>query len=481
VVTLSLSVPRAAHKPIATLITHRAQRRVEIWFDTPAHTLTKAGLSLSTRKQGRAWRLRLQTQNAELEVPLPSPEPVLAALGPEWSQTLGALVGDIPLAPLFTADLKRNVAAQDDLTLTLLTGRLTAGTNKCPISELVIEGPEPSAAKRALALAIAHGLLLEPASLPARGARLATATPPPVVRAGPGLTGQPSLDDAVVLLIRSCLTQFTSNWPAFFTGDAVNAIHQMRVAMRRLRSVLGLFARVLPAPEFAGFRGQAKSIATTMGEARNWDVFTALIKSGPGVQFGQDHGFITLFAQCAERRAQGYQHVHDLLTSPHPTQFVLALEEFLARRAWRGALTPDSLPSLAAPATEFATHQLTRLHRKVRKRGRHLRHLPMEDKHQLRIELKKLRYAADLFGGLYEPKSRVRAYTEAASALQEELGHLNDLATAQHLLAKLDHSAPAPAFASGIVTGWCAHAALAIDKPLLKRWKDFLSTKPFAG
>jgi CHAD domain-containing protein len=478
---LRLVVPRAAQKSWAARLAARGQNRLETWFDTPERALSRAGLTLSTLRRGRSWRLRLQTPTALLEVPSPAAIPVPAALGPEWAESLTALMGDARLEPQFTAALKRVTTSQGGVSLTLETGTLTTQTAKLPVSALVIEGPEAQAAKTALALAAEHGLPLDPEPLPQRGARLVTDAPPPVVRAGPGLSGHPSLDDAIILLVRSCLTQFTANWQVFFTGDTVNAIHQMRVAMRRLRSVLGLFARALPAPEFAGFRAEAKHIAATMGEARNWDVFTSLVKAGPGQMFGAEPGFAELYAQCAAQRAQGYQAVSDLLASPRPTLFVLALEEFLARRGWRGTLTPEALPSLAAPATGFATLQLTRLHRKVRKRGRHLRHLPAPARHLLRIELKKLRYAADLFGGLYEPKSRVRVYAEAAANLQEALGTLNDLATAQTLLARLDQSSPQTAHAAGIVTGWCAHAALAADRPLLKRWKEFLATKPFAG
>ncbi len=478
---LRLAVPRAAQKPLAAQLAARGQKRVETWFDTPERALGRAGLRLSIVRRVRGWRLRLQTPTALLEVPAPSAVPLPAALGPEWAESLGALIAETPLEPQFTAELKRVTAGQVGVSVTLETGTLATETAKLPVSALVVEGPEALAAKTALALAAEHDLRLDPEPLPARGTRLVTDAPPPVMRAGPGLSGHPSLDDAVILLLRACLTQFTANWQAFFTGDAVNAIHQMRVAMRRLRSVLGLFARHLPAPEFAGFRAEAKHIAATMGEARNWDVFTALLKSGPGQIFGAEPGFAELYAQCAEQRAQGYQAVEALLTSQGPTLFVLALEEFLARRGWRGALPPESLPSLAAPATGFATLQLTRLHRKVRKRGKHLRHLPAAARHLLRIELKKLRYATDLFGGLYEPKSRVRAYAEAAAALQEELGTLNDLATAQTLLARLGQSSLPAARAAGIVTGWCAHAALAADRPLLKRWQDFLAAKPFAG
>jgi CHAD domain-containing protein len=261
----------------------------------------------------------------------------------------------------------------------------------------------------------------------------------------------------------------------------VEAVHQMRVAMRRLRSVLGLFNRAFSAPDFCTFRDEAKRIANLMGEARNWDVFTALLQSGPLTAFPHEPGFVSILNQCADYRAAGYAAVRELLGNPTTTIFLLQTEIFLARHGWRNGLAVEALADLTAPAQNFAAANLTRLHRKVRKAGRHLTRIGAHERHLTRIELKKLRYAADLFGGLFDGRHKIRKHNRAAAELQEELGLLNDLATAQELLARLDGSTPDKARAIGIVLGWCAHAASANDKQLAKRWKNFTETKPFTG
>ena len=255
----------------------------------------------------------------------------------------------------------------------------------------------------------------------------------------------------------------------------------MRVAMRRLRSVLGLFNRAFTAPEFTSFRNEAKRIATLMGEARNWDVFTALLQAGPLQAFPHEPGFAAMLEQCAAFRATGYEAVRELLADPATTCFLLKAELFLARHGWRNGLPVEALADLTAPAQNFAATNLTRLHRKVRKRGKHLMRIGAYERHLTRIELKKLRYAADLFGGLFEGRGKIRSYNRIAAELQEELGLLNDLATAQELLARLDGTTPDKARAIGIVLGWCAQAASADDKQLAKRWKSFTETRPFTG
>jgi CHAD domain-containing protein len=301
------------------------------------------------------------------------------------------------------------------------------------------------------------------------------------VKAGPGLAAETCLDDAVAALTDSCLSQFTANWQVFAQGTEVEAVHQMRVAMRRLRSVLGLFNRSFAAPEFSDFRADAKRIANLMGEARNWDVFIALLHAGPLQAFPHEPGFAAMLGQCADFRAEGYHAVRNLLADPVTTAFLLRAALFLARHGWRNGLPVEALADLSGPAQNFAAANLLRLHRKVRKRGKNLLRLGAHERHLTRIELKKLRYAADLFGGLFEGKAKVRSYNRVAAALQEELGQLNDLATAHELLARLDGGTPDRARAIGIVLGWCAQSAQADDRVLGKRWKEFCETKPFAS
>jgi CHAD domain-containing protein len=300
-----------------------------------------------------------------------------------------------------------------------------------------------------------------------------------VRKGAPGLNGQPCLDEAVEQIIHACLEQFRANMPVFFEGDEVGAVHQMRVAMRRLRSALGLFNRALPAPEFLTLREEAKRIAAAMGDARNWDVFIAMLRNGPASAFPDEVGFAGLEAQCAAHREGGYRKVRKLLEDPATTRFLLTAEAFVARRGWRSGLPAELLPRLAQPAREFGAECLERLHRKVRKGGKHLAQLPAHERHMVRIELKKLRYAAEFFGNLFEARGRVRQFNRAAAALQEELGKLNDMATAEHLATRLEGGTPEALQALGIVLGWTAHAALGDPRSLTATWKEFQDAKLF--
>lgn len=456
-----------------------ARSHIETWYDTPDLALLRHGfeLSLTRARHGHAQTLRHGGTCVTTQLTEALPDP--AAFGPGWAEPLAGLLTGAPLTPAFATQTKHLTRHAGPVALRFESGFIQTSTEKLPIREMVLTGPPADLYQLALALAERHALILQPASLVQRGIWATGAMRPAAVKAGPGLTGSICLNDAIAALTQSCLTQFTANWPVFALGTETEAVHQMRVAMRRLRSALGLFNRAFATPDFAAFRDEAKRIAGIMGEARNWDVFTALLQTGPAAAFPHEPGFAPLFKQCAALRATGYAAVRALLADPATSTFLLSLELFLTRHGWRNGLAADGLASLGAPAQDFAAGNLTRLHRKLRKHGRHLARAGMAEKHRARIELKKLRYTAELFGGLFEGRGKIRGYTRAAAALQEELGLLNDLATAQTLLARLNGSPPALARAIGIAHGWCAHAANADTKELHRLWKHFMESKPF--
>ena len=160
------------------------------------------------------------------------------------------------------------------------------------------------------------------------------------------------------------------------------------------------------------------------------------------------------------------------------TRFLLSAEAFIARRGWRGWLPAETLPRLAEPAKALGAESLERLYRKLRKRGKHLARLSAHERHSVRIDLKKLRYAAEFFGELFEPRQRVRAFNHAAAALQDVLGTLNDMTTAEDLAGRLCGDSPEAAKALGIVLGWTAHAARGEPRAIAAAWKEFRDTKP---
>jgi CHAD domain-containing protein len=123
---------------------------------------------------------------------------------------------------------------------------------------------------------------------------------------------------------------------------------------------------------------------------------------------------------------------------------------------------------------------LERRYDQVRKKGRKLGGLPPRELHRLRIAIKKFRYAADFFAGLYEAGTARQALRRLAR-VQEVLGAMNDAATAASLVAEGFDGARGRRVleAKGILLGWSRGRAATLRRELDGAWKEFRATERF--
>jgi CHAD domain-containing protein len=136
-------------------------------------------------------------------------------------------------------------------------------------------------------------------------------------------------------------------------------------------------------------------------------------------------------------------------------------------------------PSGAAPdgrADAFAAVLLSRRHRMLAQCATTLASGSQEERHELRIAAKRLRYLAEFFSPLFSRK-RGKAYLKALEALQDVLGRLNDAATALRI-ANESGGSDADA-ATGAVRGWVAAQAAALEPEVESAWRRFARAKPF--
>jgi len=116
---------------------------------------------------------------------------------------------------------------------------------------------------------------------------------------------------------------------------------------------------------------------------------------------------------------------------------------------------------------------LTKIERRVKKRGAKLKELHDIGRHQLRIDLKRLRYLTDFFAPIYEKKA-IKEYIKHISELQEYLGAHNDIVNGELLLQHISNNlSQSSQFIAGKIIGWHSHANLKTTKRLFKRWKKF--------
>lgn len=437
-----------ARAPELALDKARARRLAATYHDTAEGDLRRAGVTLRVRDDGRR---RVQTVKAEgagaaglfvrpeWEREVADAAPVVdAAAGP-----VAALVGDRPLLPRFATDVRRRArrieweGARIDVALD--TGEVRAGDVAEPIAELeleLVDGPVPALFALARALDRTVPLRLGVRAKSERGHRLADGAVEAASKAGPvAVDRDGDAATAFSAVAAACLRQFRLNEARLLDGDQAAApLHQARVALRRLRTALSLFRPLLAGdPRLGRFAAELRELAGLLGRVRDVDVLLA----------GGDEA---LRPRLAEARAARFAAVRARLEASATRRLMLDLAEWLAVGEWR--VRPADPEAAREEAVPFAAALLDRRRRRLKRRGRGLAGLDDEARHRVRIEAKKLRYAAEFFGGLWTGKKarrRAAAFADAIEALQDELGRLNDLAHAPAVLAELGLPAAAPA------------------------------------
>jgi CHAD domain-containing protein len=184
--------------------------------------------------------------------------------------------------------------------------------------------------------------------------------------------------------------------------------------------------------------------------------------------------------RTAERREDAGRAARDALAAPRSIALLLDLVAVFYRTPWLALDDQGAAELRATPVQAFAAQLLARRHRKVIKLGRSRDHGDAAALHRLRIEIKKLRYAAEFFSSLWNRKA-VRAYTAGLTALQGVLGSVNDAATAERLCDTLRESGQEPAWAEalGLLRGWAAASARGQLERFDEAWKAFRRSEPF--
>jgi triphosphatase len=470
----------------------RAQMLRSQYFDTPGFDLWRRGVVLRVRRRGRS---HLQTVKAdgrgdrallrhEWETVLPDGSPRIEALPEAVGRALLADVDTGHLAPRLVTNVRRELRlvkmADAVVEVAIDTGTIEAGGRREAIAEIEFELKEGHVAalyELALACLDSVPLRLGLRSKADRGFDLLVGEPPMPESFGRITLGAAvSTDMAFAAMLRRCQSHLLAALPAALDGRHPEGVHQARVALRRLRAVLWLIARIAPSAALQLLRDEAKRLAGAFGPARDRDV---LIGHLDDIPFPAAGAAATRRA-LEEEREDAYRTVRTLLDDPETTRFVLTLGRWTERHGWRIDVDSTDLAVLAGPVQHFADIQLARAHRKVLKAGRGFAGLAVEERHSVRKELKKLRYLCDFFRPLY-PSKRASRFLATLSGLQDAFGAYNDRAAAAAAFVRLAESARDPALlqALGFGTGWVERDRLTLEAPLIAGWEEFESAAPF--
>jgi CHAD domain-containing protein len=236
----------------------------------------------------------------------------------------------------------------------------------------------------------------------------------------------------------ACIRDLARNEQAARSGDA-EGIHQMRVAVRRWRATLWALAPVLAKGPRRLAADELRWVADALSEARNLDVFASTLLLPARAVLPTSSELERLAMAIDRRRQKAHAAARAALTSARYGASVQALASWLDGCEWR---VGGDAAALRRPIGELAPILLSRCHRHAKKRSKLFDQQSVEERHRLRIALKKLRYTAELLGSLYEPATTMR-FIRRLKELQDNLGDLNDVRVARDIIASLaDPNAP---------------------------------------
>jgi inorganic triphosphatase YgiF len=426
----------------------------DVYFDTADRRLRSRGLVLRLRREDERW---LQTLKASAPV-----RDVLPARG-EWEVALrGRSVPTLDLTrfgeaarrllqacevdakalrPVFgtrvTRDHARLAHGVSDIEIVLDRGglRATVGgrVRVRAIAEVELElkaGRPDDVLDFGLRLVDRPGCIVVPSlrSKAERGQALAAGVPLDVVRAAARgfaahiASGMPTAA-ALRAVVRHGVAVLVANADALRDAPLAEHVHQARVALRRMRAAirsLDADASDVPRPLVAGLR----RLGRALGDARDWDV---IVDHTLAADDDGDTPPRRQLRRAADRaRDKALARAIAAVSSRRYARLVLSLARWtLSTPATATPLVRQAAPALLEEAAD-------RLYRDARGFAR----LPPRERHRVRIDAKRLRYALDVLAPAL-PARATADYVEALSALQDTLGELNDARVAAERLSAI--------------------------------------------
>ena len=482
----------------------QTKRLVSTYYDTDDRRLRLRGLTLRIRdKAGHLEQTLKSTGSAvsgmlarqEWTIPIDSKEPNLGIVGsPEVHEQTGLILPQ-ELSPLFKTDVRRtslvihHTLGQGDsarVEVAFDKGRVVADKNKLEISEVELElkqGTRTALLDLANIIAKTVPTVFCVGSKVERGFELCDGTAPQATTAySLALPNNLSVEEGMVSIFRSALGHLLINRMAAVSGKDIEGVHQVRVAIRRIKSAVSLFHHFLDQDQTEPIKTEIEWMMDILGTARDLDVFLDEVVPVVMADRPDDPDLKVVEKTASKARTAAYRKVRSMLSSSRYTKIMLRLAQWIEQRQWRET---QSIVELNGPLKETAGNLLSRRYRKVLKTGRKFKKLSASERHEVRIVLKELRYASEFFSSLY-PKRQAQPYIAAMKRLQNALGAANDVAVAEELTQSLVKSVKRGskdsfALQSGVgkILGWHSRAAADAEVGIVDLWNQFAKSQPF--
>lgn len=432
-------LPIIRQMPLLANTESHSSHQVTIYYDTPKTALHKHGFTLRVRSaEGRFIQTikpvtdsvgLVSREEIEFEVRSLKPDVELLKDHPIHALIRGREPSS--LQELIRSDVTRTTwllnTGTARIQVDLDHGTIVAGERSAPFAELefeLLDGPPVGLIMAARRLSDYAPVRLGVLTKSDRGLlvardELGKVHKAETVKVNPEMT----VAAAFETIVHACLKHYRLNEPVVLHESKPGALHQARVALRRLRSALVLFRPAIEDVEFQHLRHELRWFTAQLGDARNLDVY--LERDLPSDER----------ERLVRQRERAYEQVADAMNSHKFRRLLIDIIGWCAIGAWRSGKVAQR------PIEGFANGRLDRLWRTITAAGRDLAGMDERERHELRIHIKKLRYASEFLEGVYtQARANEKRFSSALEQLQEALGKLNDMTTARTLGA-LPHEA----------------------------------------
>jgi len=464
-----------------------------IYFDTRRQDLKRAGLALRVRHEDGRYVQTLKAASESLlmrgewETALPTPDPAPDLL--KGTPAAGVLRKGGDLAPQFTIEAKRRSAEVAEgasrISLSLDEGAARAGDKSQPFAELELElkeGPIDGLLSLARRVSQTGDLTLSFTSKAERGFLLAR---PPRQRAlkfaPPPLKPDTPTAEAFQIAASACLRQIVGNAEHLRRRVSPEVLHQLRVGIRRLRSLITTFKPVVADGRLPTITDELKWLTGELDAARNLDVMLrGEFRASLGQKYEAD-GLKALAGRLRDARRIAYARAASAVEGARFRELLINLLIWIETGPW--TIAPKTERARKGKIERFARQALEKRRRKIVKQAKRFADLDVQARHKLRIEAKKLRYAADVFSHLFGRPRRVQRFLAQLKRVQDCLGELNDIvvgeAIAREVAAGASLAQARAAFAAGWITGARGQHLDALTAQAEDALKSFADAKPF--
>ena len=417
-----------------------------IYYDTAKQDLHKSKIALRLRRQGRQWTQTIKGGGSveaglhhreEWEVPVDGP--VLDFSLSEfkmWEERLPKSIRK-RLQPVFVTDFSRSARMLQlqgaEIELCIDQGEVITQEHSLSLCEIELElksGDPLQLFTLASEILDIVPFELEEVSKAEKGYRLLAGYEEHPVRS---VLEDINRNDPLFVVLKaqiwSCLQHLQANLGGAMQSEDSEYLHQLRVALRRLRVVLSMTEKYRASKQLADLSKEVAELCFTLGAIREWDVFISQTVWPMSQRMADNPGMQTMLKVCMQHRETSYAVLREQSQVCRFQRLLLRFSIWMNGEYWQG--TENNLLAVV-----FARKRLNKLSRHFAEAGKEISSLDHARLHELRILAKKLRYTAEFFASLWD-KNTARVYLSSLSDVQDILGNINDIAVAHRLLDEL--------------------------------------------